>query len=154
MWCVWSSCNVQKEKVTVLSSSSLSLESSNIAIWVLVMHCLLIEKQDAGMLASNANSSSPTMSHALQQVKAARIGVICQVASIAPQFLLARLQRYSFQLAIQLVFPSYTFTASLYLCPADCVQDILFEQAGNSHWHKLAFIKWHICLVGAWKYLT
>ena len=44
--------------------------------------------------------------------------------------------------------------ASLYLCPADCFQDILFEQAGNSHWDKLAFIKWHICSVGAWKYLT
>ena len=31
-------------------------------------------------------------------------------------------------------------TASLYLCPADCFQDILFEQAGNSHWNKLAFL--------------
>ena len=30
--------------------------------------------------------------------------------------------------------------ASLYLCPADCFQDILLEQAGNSHWNKLAFL--------------
>ena len=40
-------------------------------------------------------------------------------------------------------------------CPADCFQDILFEQAGNSHWKKLAFlrhVKWHICSVGEWKY--
>ena len=39
------------------------------------------KKQDAGMLTSNANSSSPTMSHALEQTKAARIGVICLSAS-------------------------------------------------------------------------
>ena len=31
-------------------------------------------------------------------------------------------------------------TSSLYLCPADCFQDILFEQAGNSHWKELAFL--------------
>ena len=42
---------------------------------------LLIEIQDAGMLTSNANSSSPTMSHALEQTKGARIGVICKSAS-------------------------------------------------------------------------
>ena len=48
-------------------------------------------------------------------------------------------------------------TASLYLCPADCFQDILLEQARNSHWNKLAFlrhIKWHICSVGAWNAWT
>ena len=82
-------------------------KSTNIAIWVLVMHCLLIE-QGAGMLTSNADSSSPTRSHALQQVKAARIGVICQGASSAPHFLLARLQGYSFQFVFQVVFPAYT----------------------------------------------
>ena len=55
-----------------------------------------------------------------------------------------------------------------YLCPADCFQDILFQQTGNSHWNKLGIltgtswhfmaflrhIKWHICSVDAWKYLT
>ena len=48
-------------------------------------------------------------------------------------------------------------TASLYLCPADCFQDILFEQSMNSHWNMLAFLRhitWHFCSVGAWKYLT
>ena len=60
------------------------------------------------MLTSNADSSSPTRSHALQQVKAARIGVICQGASSAPHFLLARLQGYSFQFVFQVVFPAYT----------------------------------------------
>ena len=48
-------------------------------------------------------------------------------------------------------------TSSLYLRPADCFQDILFEEAGNSHWKKLAFlqhIKWHICSAGELKYLT
>ena len=210
-----------------------------------------------GMLTSNAKSSSPTLSHALQQVQAARIGVICQGASIAPHFLLARLKGYSFQLVFQLVFPAYTLqlpsisvlptalktfcwnklgiltgtswnffnissdisalwaherasldinkaygmltsnakrifcdnvtcfgtnkccsnrshlqecfncssllackaqsvqlstcfpislsrihlTASLYQCPADCFKDIPLEQAGNSHWNKLAFLQ-------------
>ena len=202
------------------------------------------------MLASNANSSSPTLSHALQQVKAARLGVICQGVSIAPHFLRARLHGCSFQFVFQLVFPAYTLqlpsicvlptafktfcwnklgiltgtswhfsnrssdisapwahestspdvnkangmltsnpkrifcdnftcfgrshlqecfncssllackaprvqlsicflislsrihlTASLYQCPADCSQDILFEQAGNSHWNKLASLQ-------------
>ena len=32
-------------------------------------------------------------------------------------------------------------TASLYLCPAHCFQDILLEQARNSHWNKLAFLR-------------
>ena len=40
--------------------------------------------EQAGMLTGNANSSSPTLSHALQQVNAAGIGVICQGASSAP----------------------------------------------------------------------
>ena len=48
------------------------------------------------------------MSHALEQITAAGIGVICKSASIAPHFLLARLQGYSFQLVFQLVFPAYT----------------------------------------------
>ena len=48
------------------------------------------------------NASSATISHALQQTNAARVGVICQGASSAPHFLLARLQRYSFQFVFQL----------------------------------------------------
>ena len=48
------------------------------------------------------SASSATMSHALQQKKAARVGVILQGASSAPHFLLARMQRYSFQLVFQL----------------------------------------------------
>ena len=38
------------------------------------------------------NASSAIMSHALEQIKAAGIGVICKSASIAPHFLLARVQ--------------------------------------------------------------
>ena len=60
------------------------------------------------MLTSNAKSSSPTLSHALQQVKAARIGVICQGASSAPHFLFARLQGRSFQFVFQLVSLPYS----------------------------------------------
>ena len=54
------------------------------------------------------NESSAITSHALEQINAARIGVICKSASIAPHFLLARLKGYSFQLVFQLVFPAYT----------------------------------------------
>ena len=54
------------------------------------------------------NASSAIMSHALEQINAARIGVICKSASSAPHFLLARLQGYSFQSVFQLVFPAYT----------------------------------------------
>ena len=196
------------------------------------------------------------MSHALEQVKAAPIGVICNIASIAPHFLLASVQ-LSICFPTTVVFPAYTFqlpsicvlrtafepfcwnnlgiltgtswhfsdissdipapwahgstsldvdkangiltsnakrifcdnvtcfarikscsnkshlqgcfncssllackaatvqlsicfpislssihlTASLHLCPADCFQDILFEQSRNSHWNKLAFLR-------------
>ena len=54
------------------------------------------------------NASSPTMSHALEKTKAARIGVICKSASSAPHSLLARLQGHSFQFVFQIVFPAYT----------------------------------------------
>ena len=202
-------------------------KSTNIAIWVLVMHCLLIE-QGAGMLTSTADSSSPTRSHALQQVKAARIGhelcfqeekawsrdvEACQTPShwfcvaLSWQFSvfsgnvtcfatskscsnrshLSGCFKCSSLLAckaprvqLSICFPSSLsrihLAASL-LCSAHCFQDILFEQAGNSHWNKLAScfqnilfdktgnslwkkvaflqrIKWHNWSAGAWKYLT
>ena len=45
------------------------------------------------------------MSHALEQINAARIGVICKSASSALTFCL---QGYSFQFVFQLVLPAYT----------------------------------------------
>ena len=63
---------------------------------------------DFAWLSPDNLASSPAMSHALEQTKAARIGVICQGASSAPHFLLARLQGYSFQFVFQVVFPAYT----------------------------------------------
>ena len=139
-----------------------------------VPHLMSIRPMECWLATPNA--SSPAMSYALEQTKAARIGVICQGASSAPHFLLARLQGYSFQFVFQVVFPALHLAASL-LCSADCFQDILFEQAGNSHWNKLAFcfqnilfdktgnslwkkvaflqrIKWHNWSAGPWKYLT
>ena len=110
---------------SVRTSKEFSLEQARISPtyqvtyllrWAHEMHestSLDVNKAN-GLLTSNANSSSATRSHALQQVKAARIGVICQGASIAPHFC---------------------------LCPADCFQDILFEQARNSLWKKLAFLR-------------
>ena len=61
------------------------------------------------------------MSHALEQINAARIGVICKSASSAPHFLLARFQGYSFQLVFQLVFPAYTLQL-----PSICVRPTAF----------------------------
>ena len=81
VWCVvFLQCS--EMKVTVFRSSNLSSDihkynhSSS-------YHAVPADrkKQDAGMLTSNANSSSPTMSHALEKTKAARIGVICLSAS-------------------------------------------------------------------------
>ena len=66
------------------------------------------------------DASSAIMSHALEQTKNARIGVIRQGASSAPHFLLARLKGYSFQLVFQLVFPAYTLQHLLQL-PSICV---------------------------------
>ena len=132
-------------------------KSTNIGLQVLIIQCLLIEKQDAGMLTSNAKSSSPTLSHALQQVKAARIEVICQGVSSAPHFLLAKAPRVQLSTFSPISLSPIHLADSLYQCPADCFKDILLEQAGNSHWNKLAFlqhIKCHICSVGAWKYFT
>ena len=88
------------------------------------------------------NASSATMSHALQQTKAAPVGVICQGASSAPHFLLARLSKgYSFQLVSNyIVFLLYTLHLPS-LSPADCFQEIIFVQEGNSRLNKLGFFR-------------
>ena len=85
------------------------------------------------------NASSATISHALQQTKAARVGVICQGASSAPHFLLARLQRYSFQLVFQLcslsrVHLGFTLSVSCKLLSRNYVRtsvNFSSEQAGG-----------------------
>ena len=114
-----------------------------------VPHLMSIRPMECWLATLKA--SSATMSHALEQLKAARIRVICKSASIAPHFLLARVQ-------LSIFFPisrsHVHLTASFYLCPAGCFQDILYEKARNSHWNMLAFlrhIKWHICSVGRMK---
>ena len=67
------------------------------------------------------------MSHALEQINAARIGVICKSASSAPHFLLARLQGYSFQFVFQLVFLPYTLQL-----PSICVLRTAFKKSCSS----------------------
>ena len=79
-------------------------------------------------MSATVRASSAIMSDALQQTKAAPIGVICKIASSAPHFLLARVQ-------LSICFP----TSLSEMRPADCFQDILFQQGGNSHWNELAF---------------
>ena len=88
------------------------------------------------------NASSATISHALQQTKAARVGVILQGASSAPHFLLARLQRYSFQLVFQLcslsrVHLGFTLSVSCKLLSRNYVRtsvNFSLEQAGGDAW--------------------
>ena len=75
------------------------------------------------------------MSHTLEQINAARIGVICKSASSAPHFLFARAQ---FSTCYPISLSRIHRTASLYQCPADCFQELLFEQPGNltgTSWH-------------------
>ena len=80
------------------------------------------------------------MSHALEQINAARKGVICKSASTAPHFLLARVQlSICFPISRSRIHP----TASPYLCLADCFQEMMFEQARTSHstWDFFGHIK-------------
>ena len=84
------------------------------------------------------DASSTIMSHALEQIHAAGIGVICKGAWIAPHFLLARLQGYSFQLAIQLACPAYILQL-----PSICV---LLTDFKTFCWNKLGILtetSWH-----------
>ena len=61
------------------------------------------------------------MSHASEQINAARIGVIGQGAS--SKLRTSCLQGYSFQLVFQLVFPSYTLQL-----PSICVLQTAFKK--------------------------
>ena len=70
-----------------------------------VPHLISIRPKECWLATLNASSA---IMFVLEQITAARIGVICKSASSAPHFLLARLQGYSFQLVFQLVFPAYT----------------------------------------------
>ena len=89
------------------------------------------------------NASSPTMAHALEQINAARIGVICQGASSAPHFLLARLQGHSFQFVFQLVFPTFT------LQPPSCVLPTAFKTFCSKKLGILSGSRWHFSNVSS-----
>ena len=84
------------------------------------------------------NASSAIMSHALEQINAARTGVICKSASSAPNCLLSRVQ---LSICHSISLSPIHLTASLYLwfCPPDCFQEIMFEQARTSHSNNLGF---------------
>ena len=90
------------------------------------------------------NASSPTTSHALQQVKFKSCSNRSHLSGCFKCSSLLACQAPRVQLSNCFpISPSRIhLTASLYLCPADCFQDILFEQAGNSHWKKLAFLQY------------
>ena len=90
------------------------------------------------------NASSPTTSYALQQVKFKSCSNRSHLSGCFKCSSLLACQAPRVQLSICFpISPSRIhLTASLYLCPADCFQDILFEQAGNSHWKKLAFLQY------------
>ena len=119
---VWSSCNVQKQKVTVFRSSNLSSEIHKYRPSI-SYHAAPAGRRNKMLKwrLATLNASSPIMSHAFVKTKAARIGVIFQGASSAPHFLLARLPGYSFQFVFQVVFPTYT------LQPPSCVLPTAFN---------------------------
>ena len=94
-----------------------------------------------GMLTSNANSSFPTLSHALEQVNAARIGVICECFNCS-SLLACKAVTVQLSICFPIGLSRIHLAASRNLCPADCFQEFLFEQAGNSHWNKLAFLRY------------
>ena len=98
----------------------------------------LMSKRPIKCWLATLNASSAIMSHALEQINAARIGVICQGASSAPHFLLARLQGYSFQFVFQLVFPAYT----LHL-PSICVLPTAFKTFCSNKLGILTGRSWH-----------
>ena len=124
------------------------------------LHLISIRPMECWLATIDA--SSAIMAHALEQIHAAAIGVTCKARSEQECFncsslLACKAPRVQFSICFLISLSRIHLTASLHQCPADCSQDILFEQAGNSHWNKLAslqHIKWHICSVGAWKYLT
>ena len=98
----------------------------------------LMSKRPIKCWLATLNASSAIMSHALEQKNAARIGVICQGASSAPHFLLARLQGYSFQFVFQLVLPAYT----LHL-PSICVLPTAFKTFCSNKLGILTGRSWH-----------
>ena len=118
-----------------------------------VPHLISIRPME-GWLAT-LNASSAIMSHALEQINAARIGVICESASSAPNCLLSRVQ---LSICFPISLSPIHLTASLYLwylCHADCFQEIMFEQARTSHSNNLGFFG-HIktdCFVSTGKWL-
>ena len=79
---VWSSCNVQKWKVTVFRSSNLSSEIRKYRPSI-SYHAAPAGRRNKMLewRLVTLNASSPTMSHAFEQINAARIGVICLSAS-------------------------------------------------------------------------
>ena len=101
-----------------------------------VLHLISMRPKECWLATLNA--SSAILSHALEQINAARIGVICQGASSAPHFLLARLKGYSFQLVFQLVFPAYTLQL-----PSICVLSTAFKTFCWRNLEILAGTSWH-----------
>ena len=99
-----------------------------------VPHLMSIRPMESWLATLNA--SSATVSHALEQVTAARIGVICECFNWSSLFA-CKAVTVQLSICFPISLSRIRFAASLYLCPADCFQDILFEQAGNSHWNKL-----------------
>ena len=98
-----------------------------------VPHLMSIRPMECRLATLDA--SSAIMSHALEQTKNARIGVIRQGASSAPHFLLSRVQ-------LSICFPKSLsrihLKASLYLRPADAFNTFCSNKLGiltGTSWH-------------------
>ena len=116
-----------------------------------VPHLISIRAMQCWLATQNA--SSAIMSHALQQTKAAPVGVICQGASSAPHFLLARLSKgYSFQLVFQLhslspVHLAFTLFVFCRLLSRNYLKRGILT---GISWDFFGHIKWQIFSVGSW----
>ena len=102
------------------------------------------KKQDAGMLTSNARRIF------CDNVTCFGTNKKCSNRSHPPgcfkcSSLLCKAQRVQlstcFPISLSRMHLTASLTASLYLRPANCFQDTLFEQAGNCNWNKLAFLR-------------
>ena len=98
-----------------------------------VPHLMSIRPMECWLATLNA--SSATMSHALQQTKAAPISHLSGCFKCSS---LLACKGTAFNLFSNYIRLSRVHLAST-LFPADCFQEIIFEQQGNSDWNKFRF---------------
>ena len=131
-------CSNKLEILTGTSWHFSDISSDISARWAHESTLLDVNKAN-GMLTSNAKRIFCNNLTCFARSKTVFwIKVICKSASIAPHFLLARLQRYSFQFVFQLVFPAYTLQL-----PSICVLPTAFKTFCSNKLGILTGTSWH-----------